>query len=360
MFTIAIPNRNRSLMTVQRTLDSLAPQCKEGVVAVVVDYGSEPAYQKDLIRLVEGFENIEVIICPTQGQLWQKTRAINIALKLCNTPFFMVADMDMIFHPQFVEKALVISSPATSTYFQVGVMTEEESKQRKAFNDYQIKFKTNEEATGITLFPTDVLKSINGFDEFYHGWGAEDTDVHVRLRNAGYTVRFYDEECLFLHQWHPKHYRSIKSTAPFHPVLEQINHNYLKLTKTTTKIKANTQTAWGVLPNEVSYKALKQPVHRLMIDATQEAVESFLAQLTSNAFNTSLQVEFQSHTKDNSLKVKIKKALGKRTPRFLKMSTVNELVLSTIITQLRNKPYSYSFNQEKLQICLDINLSELQ
>ena len=60
----------------------------------------------------------------------------------------------------------------------------------KEYNDYQIKFKTNLEATGITLFPTEILKRMNGFDEFYHGWGAEDTDAHNRLKNLGLEFEF--------------------------------------------------------------------------------------------------------------------------------------------------------------------------
>ena len=61
MLTIVIPNRNRSLTTVQRTLSSLASQCIDGVTAVVVDYGSAPSYQEDLQRLVDSYKNITTV-----------------------------------------------------------------------------------------------------------------------------------------------------------------------------------------------------------------------------------------------------------------------------------------------------------
>ena len=113
-----------------------------------------------------------------------------------------------------------------------------------------------------------------------------------------------------------------------------------------------------MFPSEAFYKDLKRPVDQLTVEATQEGVNAFLIQLTSNVFTSSLQVEFRSHLKIASLKERIKKILGKKTSRFLAMSTVNELVLNTIITQLRNKPYHYSFDQQKLLISLKINLSE--
>ncbi len=359
MLTIVIPNRNRSLTTVQRTLSSLASQCIDGVTAVVVDYGSAPSYQEDLQRLVDSYKNITTVMCPTQGQLWQKTRAINIALKQCNTPFFMVADMDMIFHSEFVQRALELVPEKEIFFFQVGILTEEESAQQKGFHKYQIKFKTNEEATGITLFPTAVLKDIHGFDEFYHGWGAEDTDVHIRLSNAGYKVHFYNKECLLLHQWHPKNYRSKNSRAPFHPVLEKINQRYLALTKSSRKIIANRNMDWGVLPEASSYKKLDEPEQLIKIDATQEGVDSFLAQLTAGTYRSTIRVEIIPHIKAGTSKEILKKALGKSTPQFLKMSTVNQAVLSTIVNQLRNQPYRYTFDRVTDKILLDINLSTL-
>lgn len=357
MLTIVITNRNRDLITVERTLRSIVHQDPSRIKVVVVDYGSEIAYQGKLQQLVEEIGDCSLILCPTQGQLWQKTRAINIALKQCETPFFMVADMDMIFHPQFVEKAMALTTSDVSYYFQVGILTEEESKLQKHFYDYKIKFKTNKGATGITLFPTQSLKEINGFDEFYHGWGAEDTDVHVRLKNAGHTVSYYDKECLFLHQWHSKHYRTEDSLEPFHPLLEKINQQYLLLTKTSKKMQANTQTSWGVMPNQQHYSQLAQPLSQLTIFATQEAIEAFCFQLREGFLQGAVQVTITPHPKAKKAKQKLKKVLKKKTARFLKMKEANEMVLSTIISYVRNSPYRYEFDRKAKKISLFINVS---
>lgn len=356
MLTIVIPNRNRDLITVARTLQSIVYQDPLQIQVVVVDYGSALAYQTKLRKLVDSLGNIELICCPTQDQLWQKTRAINIALKQCETPYFMVADMDMLFHPEFATKIKTFCKNDEVHYFQVGILTEEESKEEKEFENHNIKFKTNNEATGITLFPTSVLKGIFGYDEFYHGWGAEDTDVHVRLRNAGYTIAFYDKECLFLHQWHPKQYRTENSTAPFHPLLEKINQHYLELTKTSKKMQANTQTSWGLMPDTNHYSQLSQPITQLTVFATKEAVDALCFQLREGFLSGPLKVIIEPHPKAKKTKQKLKKVLKKKTARFLKMNDVNETVLSTIVSFMRNMPYRYEFNRKAKQIVLYINL----
>ena len=170
MLTIVIPNRNRNLDTVRRSLGSIAVQLDNQVQLVVIDYGSDPDYQKRLKVMVANWSHMELICCPTQEQLWQKTRAINIVLKQCATHYFMVADMDMLFHPSFTTKVLAEAKEGQATYFQVGVMTEAESLLEKPYANYNIKFLTDDQATGMTLLPTQLLRDMGGFDEFYHGW----------------------------------------------------------------------------------------------------------------------------------------------------------------------------------------------
>lgn len=358
MLTIVIPNRNRKLEVVRRTLHSITSQdiSSDEVEIIVVDYGSDFNYQKDLRAFVNSLKNIHLICCPTQGQLWNKSRIINIVLKSCKTPFFMVVDMDMLFHPQAINKIKLLATPEQAIYFKVGVLTEEESKKEQDFSAYDIKFHTNEEATGITLFPTAILKTINGFDEFYHGWGAEDTDVHVRLQNAGIAVNFYQEETLFLHQWHPKHYRSPQSTAPFHDCLEQINHKYLMLSRKLKKQQANQNTTWGLTPDFKAYKALENPTQELVIPATQEELAAFLIHWGT------LQKEVLSftiipHKDKGSLKTKAKQVAGKKLPNFITLETANARILEHIINYYRNYPYTYSFDRQKKEIRCVINLN---
>jgi glycosyltransferase involved in cell wall biosynthesis len=359
LLTIVIPNRNRSLATVKRTLSSIAVQLNEQVQVVVIDYGSEATYQEELQAYTDSLEKVQLIVCPTQGQLWQKTRAINIVLKQCKTPYFMVTDMDMLFHPNFVQKIQKHLHPAEVTYFNVGILTEEESKLEKPFEDYDVKFYTNDEATGMTLFPAGVLKDIGGFDEFYHGWGSEDTDVHVRLRNKGISVHFNQEETLLLHQWHPKFYRSKESTTPYHNTLERVNYEYIKLSRKLKKIAANQGQEWGVMPDEKQYLELKEPKVIVSCNSTSDAIAAFCFQLSEGVWNDVVQLIIQPHPEKKTLKTSVKKALQKRTPHFISLEDVNSKLLETIIAKHRNAPYDYSFDRNKQKITCTINLSAL-
>jgi len=346
VITIVIPNRNRKLETVKRSLASLSPQLSKDVSVVLVDYGSEEQYQEALKILVEEFEHMDLICCPTQHQLWQKTRAINIVLKPCQTDYFMVADMDMLFHPEAIHKILTLIKPDEAIYFKVGILSEEESAVDKYFSAYTVNFYTNEEATGITLFPTKLLREIGGFDEFYHGWGAEDTDVHVRLRNAGIPMHFYDEETLLLHQWHPKHYRSVESTFPFHDTLEQINHQYIKLSRKLNKQQANKESSWGVLPQKEDYEALKSPSVEIHCTATESEIKALTFHWTDNA-NDTVRFMITPHPERNKFKTFAKRILGKKLPNFLTLEEVNKCLLENIILKYRNCPYQYSYNRQQ-------------
>ncbi len=357
--TIVIPNRNRNLATVKRTLSSIAVQLGKEVKVVVVDYGSELTYQEELQGYINTLEGVALLCCPTQGQLWQKTRAINIALKQCDTPYFMVADMDMLFHPDFVTKIQQYMHPDAITYFKVGILTEEESLLEKPFSAYLVKFYTNEEATGMTLFPTAILKEINGFDEFYHGWGSEDTDVHVRLRNKGIPVHFNQEEVLLLHQWHPKFYRSKESTAPYHTTLERVNSEYIKLSRKHKKIKANQGKEWGLLPDKAQYLGLKIPENSIHCHCTLDAVTALCFQLSEGIWNGVQQFVIQPHPDEKAIKTSVKKILKKKTPLFISLEEANSKLLEAIIAKHRNTPYTYSFDRNKETISCTLNFSSL-
>ena len=50
---------------------------------------------------------------------------------------------------------------------------------------------------------SDLLK-INGFDEFFEGYGREDTDVEERLKNLGLEIRSLKGMALQFHVWHAR------------------------------------------------------------------------------------------------------------------------------------------------------------
>ncbi len=356
MITIVLTYRNRDLRIVKNCLDSLANQSEKDFKAILVDYGSNLDFAKEIRTVASNYNFIEFISCPTSGQLWSKCRAINIALKQTTTPYFMVGDIDLIFHPNFIK---IANSKASNNvlYFKYGFLSEEESLLNKEFEDFEVDFFGGKEVTGTTLFPTEKLKEVNGYDEFYHGWGAEDTDIHIRFENLGLKIEFYEKEALVKHQWHPKAYRSKDSTSPYHSTLERVNHNYMYMTQSNNRTKVNLTNEWGKTPIESDYlKLTESPDFKFNITNVEFDFVAILGQF-KNFKNEVVEIEINDVDLKSKLKQTLKKRLKKKYFNYVNMETANNLLLEEIIKNYRNQPYIYKFNRVIGKINLTILFS---
>lgn len=356
MLTIVLTYRNRDLRIVDNSLLSLKNQSVKTFKVIFVDYGSDLEYANGALKIVEKYNFVEFVMCPVQGQLWNKSRAINIALRKTKTPYFLVGDVDMIFSQNFVETSNAIANNCV-TYFQCGFISKKESLLKKEFQDYKVAFKSDYEATGIALFSTNQLKSIGGFDEFYHGWGGEDTDVHYRMIAKGVKINFYNQHILVKHQWHPKLYRTKQSKAPFNSQLERINQYYLKQTKLISREQANTLCSWGEIPRKEKYDELSlMPKYQFVLKPLNVEFLAVLAQLKS-INNGVVRIFITDISTLMRLKFKMKKCFNRWSFSYLKMETINNLLLEEIIKNYRGKPYTYSFDRDTRTIECVINFS---
>lgn len=354
MITIVFTYRNRDIKIVKKCFDSLKDQNNKQFNVTVINYGSNLFYTQQIENIVQEYSFINYIFCSTDKQLWNKSRAINIALKKCTTPYFFVADIDMIFRNDFIEKLQQLKSAETATYFQVGFLNEEESKQDKLFKEYKIKHLTSSEATGITLYLTEILKSINGYNEFYHGWGSEDTDVHLRLQKAGYKIRFYTEELLLLHQWHNRQYRSKNSKEPFHSSLELVNYHYLKQQIACNEPKVNLNFSWGEIPKKVNFK--KEILKIVVVTNQQSEIDAILYGVMQVNKGNEIVIKIEKHKEYQSIKNYAKRLLGKKYKVFYNFQAINDLLLSHLISYYRNCYYEYKWNKNENTIQLKIAL----
>lgn len=354
MITLVLTYRNRDLRIVKKCLDSLNEQSLRLFHVVLVDYGSEAGFANPLKELVKGYNFLQLLSYPVDGQLWNKSRAINIALQQCNSPYFFVADIDMFFRKDFIAQLSQLKSPDEVIYFKVGFLSKEESAKECVFEAYKVKHYSTEEATGMTLYPTALLKSINGYDEFYHGWGAEDTDVHIRFINSGFKVRFYESEVLMLHQWHPKAYRTKNSSAPFHNSLEKINQCYLKQTRNLGISKVNNNFGWGISPEGNGYKSLATPTHFFALTNEKNEIDAFLKGSLFNSKDMVLQLTIKQNPFQKNFRNDIKKRIGKKFFEYYQMDEVNNQLLETLIVNFRNHPYQYAYDQNNRIIVFKI------
>lgn len=334
----------------KKCLDSLQNQSNDRFELFFVDYGSEQTYYVRLEELMYSYPKANFINCPVSGQLWNKCRAINIVLKSCKTDFFFVGDIDMIYHPNFVQRLYELKKENTVKYFQVGFLDKNQSRKSGSFEEYKISFNSTIGATGMTLYPTQLLKQINGFDEFYHGWGSEDTDVHVRLKNLGITVEYYDKEILLLHQWHPKVYRSVHNKVAFHSSLEKINSRYLLQTDKLKKTKANLNFEWGIIPNPYDYHSLENPNVFISLTNEKAAIDALLRGILNNLKNSIAEIEIKKTANENKIKNLIKRFVGKKYNEYYDFQIINNLLLEVIISFYRNAPYQYSMDQNKIRL----------
>jgi hypothetical protein len=268
-----------------------------------------------------------------------------------------VGDIDLMFHPNYIAILKKIAQPDKVYYFQYGFLSESESLKSQEFSSFLVDFKGDEKVTGNTLFPTASLQKVNGFDEFYQGWGAEDTDAQIRMKNLGLEVVFYDREILVKHQWHPKVYRSKDSTHPYHSNLERINHAYMVQTETTKRTLVNQEYEWGKLTNGKEYKKLNFPAIYLKINNSLLKFRALLPQLENYKCDI-VRVEINKVSADVFYKNKIKKILGKKHYSYIKMEEINNILLEELIKNYRNCPYSYSFSRQTSKIELTINFTK--
>ncbi len=356
MITIVLTNRNRDLNIVKKCLTSLNNQSDQEFEWFLVDYGSDFSYLKKLEQLVKTYSKINYIQCPTSGQLWSKCRAINIAIKKATQPYFVVGDIDLIFHPDYIYTLKQLADPTKVHYFQYGFLDALETNQDKPFKDYSIDFIGSKDVTGNTMFPISSLKDVNGFDEFYQGWGAEDTDAQIRMKHKGLEICFYDKDILVKHQWHQKVYRSKTSIHPFHSGLERINHRYLEQTILLKRTAVNTTMDWGKTTNTTDYIALQNPNKVIEIQNSAIDLSALLGQLQQDD-SCILTIKVSQFSMKEHYKNIIKKVLGKKHTEIIPMEHINNRLLEEIIKSHRNQPYHYTFNRQKNKIELVINFS---
>lgn len=356
MITLVLTNRNRDIRIIKNCLDSLQNQLDKEFELFLVDYGSSELYCSSLKELVKEYTFLTFVAYPVSGQLWNKSRAINTILKTCETPYFFVGDIDMIYAQDFIVNVNELKSKEKITYFQVGFMSKEESLKDTTFENYNSTFLSNNEATGMTLYPTHLLKSINGYDEFYHGWGGEDTDVHVRLKNKGIAIDFYQDKLLMKHQWHPKQYRSSTSTEPFHTVLEKINHKYINFNLENNIVQVNTVFGFGHVPNFDDYENLKLVSKVIKVTNEENELNAFLNGTIFNLESATYEIIFLKHHLEGSYKNRIKKILGQKHLSFYTLEEVNNMLLMATIRSFRNNPYHFEYKKLENSITLKIVL----
>lgn len=169
MLTIIYPFKNREKERVIKSLTSIYNQDNKEFNVVFVDYGSD-----NPIDFSSFFPSLKYVYLDVRNQPWNKSKAINYALKNeLTTPYFFISDVDMIYKNNFVDTIYSLIPHHNVFYFQVAYLKEELSDSTSVFDANNVIKVSNYQATGMTVFQTDIVKELKGFDEFFHFWGSE-------------------------------------------------------------------------------------------------------------------------------------------------------------------------------------------
>lgn len=358
MLTILYIYRNRELQRVKRSLDSLVAQKNLEFKVIFIDYGSSQSTALEVASLVSLYPFVTYHYSYCSAQLWSRAKAINIGLHLVETDFVFIADIDMIFSPDFVQILENIKDPKQSVFFKVGFLSEKETQKCKNFEDYIVAHESSPGAQGLSLFPTKALLSIRGFDEFFHLWGGEDEDVHARLKISGLKVKFYGESVLMLHQWHPTYRNSLNkklTTTVQHDTISKINQEHFRMNSILKKCIVNKEN-WGNIITKNQFKALDKPDLVLQLQNKKEVIENFLFSVLPKLSNQVLEVRIQEDAYPKTLKFHVKRFLGKSIPEYYSLKEINDVLLLHLISFYSDAIYKYVVEENLKSITLTLQL----
>ena len=355
MITIIYAYRNRDLKRIQKSIESLCSQTNKNLKVIFVDYGSDIVIANQVADLIKKYPFVQYHYLDTIYQPWNKSKALNYAIKKTDSDFCFIADIDMIFHPEFIKLLILKSLNNTVTFFKVGFLSQEESLKSLSFEDYKIKFYSNEEATGMSLLPTKNLKDIHGYEEFFHFWGAEDTDLHNRLRNSGCTINYYDEKILMLHQWHSNYRQRETKTLNKELQIREIvetNHRHLVDNLQQNKSKVNLN-CWGEVISKNDFDNLRDTPY-VQIFNKVSVVNHFLFVQLPQFRGGVLKVRFEEDPFATTMKYHIKRILGKKVPQYCTLKEINDQVLLHTISFYHHYPYMYQVSPDLKSITFAI------
>jgi choline kinase len=356
MVTIIYPYRNREQFRISNSLDSLVRQSSKEFCVIFVDYGSDFEISNSIKELLQKYEFVQYVHSFHNNQPWSRSKAINIGLRFVETDYVFIADIDMIFHPQFIEVLESLKNPMTNVYFQVGYLDKEESQSVKIFEDYTILSKSIVQGQGLSLFSMKSLLKVNGFDEFFHFWGAEDEDVHSRLQNAGFHSRFYNTEILLLHQWHKSFESLAKDKLLLEPMISDIfslNKQKLRFSQRNNTVKVNFEN-WGKIISKKEFEFLNSNIESMILLNKKHIINNFIDIVLPNTHSKILDVIFMEDVYQSTLKYKIKKFLGIKTQEYYTLKEINDLVLKTLVIYYQGCLFNYEINSNLKSIQLKI------
>lgn len=359
VFSILYAHRNRDSERIKLSFESLRQQKLQNFEVVFVDYGSGNKLVNELEKLAGEFPFVRFCHIPVSQLLWNKSKALNYGITKAKGKYVFIADIDLVFHPQTSVLWDKLNSPDKFFLFQLGYLDKVESEMLS--NDYKFQDLKPErfgEVNGMILTSRESLLKVNGLDEFFHFYGAEDEDLFARLENAGYKKVQRKEE-YFYHNWHQSFSGSEDKLLTGNPRVKyimRINQRHFQRNRDRGIIKPPRKGKLGSFIAPERSNALKNPDIKLEIPNILARVEYFLREELPSRKEEVVRVKFFEDEFYTSLKHRLKKGLGKQTQPYISMKEVNDMVLKEILYNYRDHNYSFRIKEDLKTIVFCIQL----
>lgn len=239
MLSLIIPYRNRDIARVTNCLNSLAEQTYTNFEVVLVDNGSDVAIAQQIKALASNYTFCNYIYLNTKGLIWNKSYAINVGVNAAKDATIMIVDVDLLFAPDFLQKIATLHFDNSYYNYKCLYLPQNYNNNEHNWASYNSSQLPNSGlSTGLVVAAKKDFVALNGYDEYYQGWGLEDDDFCNRLTAYGLTQTYLNHQhYISLHQYHPVSYANVPTTWYIH---------LLQYTHATTTITRNNDGA-GVL-----------------------------------------------------------------------------------------------------------------
>ncbi|PIY13063.1 MAG: hypothetical protein COZ18_00640 [Flexibacter sp. CG_4_10_14_3_um_filter_32_15] len=255
-FSFIVPYRNRDTQIAKRCLLSLQNQNYTSDYEVIfIDYGSDISISDELEDFCATLDKVNYIFNEVRGMFWSRSASINNGIYLAKGDHCIIADVDMIYSPNFLKDVDKNATQNTLLHYQCFYLNEGfeydkyiENNSLKIDNLSQFEKSSKESAMGIVVIPTQKLKEIGAFDEYYRLWGIEDKDLNRRLLNYEYAENkdgklemkwLNAEKSPVFHQWHPAANNPLAQPKGWEKIVIDHYHNKYDKPELTIHKKTN-------------------------------------------------------------------------------------------------------------------------
>ena len=204
-FSILVAFKNRDEIRAKNFFDSLVWQTFKDFEVILINQGSDEAYNVWVEKLLLEYLFLQCIHTETRGFLWNKGNALNIGIKAAQGEYVVIADIDLIFKPDYLEQINKLVKAGVFLTHNVYYLPEKFLfKNIAAVTSSKFNDLFTDGVHSACVIERDILLQIKGYDEYYMVWGVEDDDIIRSLINVNQKQEHFSAADINIyHQWHP-------------------------------------------------------------------------------------------------------------------------------------------------------------